>query len=264
MLHGCGVNNVSALLILAAGLSGIAAYLGMRSVHHHRRSPWTVTWMFLSFCFQCGALGLRGELRGQCPLGDIGEILVFMAWSMTMFYLIIGSTYRLSLLGVFSAPLVTLMLGLGALPGMMEVAPERSMHLDPWNESHAALSVLSYGAFALAAIAGVMYLVLNKQLKSHATNSGLFRELPSLSSITSSMKRLILVGVMLLTAGITCGLYMENSSPGYLMHLWAAVGVWLAYVAVLMVTVVRGMSPTRLAWGALILFVVSLWVFAAI
>lgn len=258
------MNNVSTLLIIAASLSGMAAYLGMLSVHHGRRSPWTVTWMFISFCFQCGVLAERGQMRGQCPLGDFGEILVFMAWSMTMFYLIIGSTYRLSLLGVFSAPLVTLMLVLGALPGMMDAAPERSLYVDQWDEAHAALSVLSYGAFALSAIAGVMYLVLNKQLKTHATKSGLFRELPPLSLITGSMMRLMLVGVMLLTAGIACGLMMEDKSAGYMAHLLAAVGVWVAYVAVLTVWSVRGVSPARLAFCALLLFVISLWVFAAI
>lgn len=242
----------------------MAGYLGMRAVQHGHRSRWTVAWMLFSFVAQCAVLGIRGELRGQCPLGDFGEILVFLAWSMTIFYLLIGSTYRLSLLGVFSAPVISVMLFVAAIPGVMEVAPEHAVNVDPWHESHAALSVLAYGALGLAAIAGVMFMVLNKKLKHHEMKSGLFLKLPPLSSITASMVRLTGVGTLVLTGGVFCGLLMPYKTSAGWIHLWAAVAVWVSYTVLLTVWQVRGMTPSRMAMSVVALFVVSLVVFASL
>jgi len=97
------VNEILFPLLVSAILAGMAGWLGVMSVRNGDRSRWTVVWMLLGFVAQCVVLAERGEVRGQCPLGDAGEILVFLAWSLTLFYLVIGSTYRLSLLGVFTS-----------------------------------------------------------------------------------------------------------------------------------------------------------------
>ncbi|MFC4993810.1 cytochrome c biogenesis protein CcsA [Rubritalea tangerina] len=258
------MTNSTIYLILAAVLAGLAGYLGMRAVQHGHRSRWTVAWMLFSFVAQCAVLGIRGELRGQCPLGDFGEILVFLAWSMTLFYLIIGSTYRISLLGVFSAPVVSMMLLVAAIPGVMESHPEHAMEVEPWHETHAALSVLSYGALGLAAIAGVMFMVLNKKLKHRDMKSGLFLKLPPLSTITASMVRLTGVGTLVLSGGVVCGLLMPDKSAGGWAHLWAAVVVWVSYTLLLTIWQVRGMTPVRMAMSVVSLFIASLVVFAVL
>src|SRR5438876_3764032 len=46
----------------------------------------------------------RGHAIGRCPITNRFEVLVFMTWSMVLIYLVIGSTYRLSLMGAFTAP----------------------------------------------------------------------------------------------------------------------------------------------------------------
>ena len=242
----------------------MAGYLGMRAVQHGHRSRWTVAWMLFSFVAQCAVLGIRGDLRGQCPLGDTGEILVFLAWSMTIFYLLVGSTYRLSLLGVFSAPVVSVMLLVAAIPGVMDVSPVRAVTVEPWHEMHAALSVLSYGALGLSATAGVMFMVLNKMLKRHEVKSGLFLKLPPLSSITASMVRLTGVGTLVLSGGVFCGLLMPREPSDNVAHFWAAVVVWIGYTTLLTIWQVRGMTPSRMALSVVSLFLVSLVVFAAL
>lgn len=258
------MTNSIIYLLIAAVLAGAAGYLGMRAVQHGQCSRWTVAWMLLSFVAQCAVLGIRGELRGQCPLGDFGEILVFLAWSMTIFYLVIGSTYRLSLLGVFSAPVVSAMLFMATVPGMMEVAPKRAVDVRPWHETHAALSVLAYGSLGLAAIAGVMFMVLNRKLKHHEMKSGLFLKLPPLNLITASMVRLTGVGTLVLSGGVFCGLLMPNKTDAGWLHLWAAVVVWISYTVLLTIWQVRGMTPSRMALSVIALFLTSLIVFAAL
>src|SRR5215203_217303 len=71
------------------------------------------------FGFQSAFLYVRGEQIGRCPLTNFFELFVFLAWAMVLFYLLIGPTYRLSLLGVFTSPVVfTLQVGALLLPNL--------------------------------------------------------------------------------------------------------------------------------------------------
>src|SRR5256885_1494369 len=60
----------------------------------------------LGFLFQTAFLSIRGHALGRCPLTNLFEVFVFLAWSVALIYLLIGPAYRLSLMGAFTAPLV--------------------------------------------------------------------------------------------------------------------------------------------------------------
>jgi ABC-type uncharacterized transport system permease subunit len=249
-------------LIAATALAAVGGVTGMWTVHKGTRSRWTVFWMCLAFLAQLGFLSVRGEARGACPLVGIGEILAFLAWSLTLFYLAVGPTYRLSLLGVFTTPVVVVFQVIALLPGVLAADPERMSKADAWRETHAAMSVLSYGALALAAVAGVMFLVLDKQLKDHHLQSGLFRNLPPVRELLKSMVRLLWIGVVLLSIGVLAGFMMPRN--GGTAHLVAATAVWIGYAVLLSVRQVRGLTGRRTATVAVVLFVVSLSVFALV
>ncbi|MBT8035984.1 MAG: cytochrome c biogenesis protein [Verrucomicrobiae bacterium] len=248
------------ILILALVLAAIAAVQGAGYVYRGHRSRWTVLWMLCSFLTQLVVLGMRSELRGSCPLGDTGEILLFSAWSLTMFYMVVGSVYRLSLLGVFTAPLVCFLLTMALVPGMLEVSPHHADTMDAWREGHAAFSVLAYGSLGLAAVAGVMFLVLNRQLKEAQMGAGLFRNLPPARELSDVVRRLLILGFGLLTIGLVCGLVMEKAD-GLGRHLIVALGQWFAYGILIGVEWRRGMPARKLAILTVALFVLSLMIF---
>jgi ABC-type uncharacterized transport system permease subunit len=250
-----------AFLLLSTLLAAIGGMFGMLSVHRGIRSRGTVLWMAAAFLFQLGFLALRGEARAACPLRDLGEILAFLAWSLTLFYLATGPAYRVSLLGVFTAPVVVVFQAIALAPGVLERFPGKVAGTDPWRETHAALSVLSYGALALAAVAGVMFLVLDRQLKVHHLKSGLFRNLPPVRELLQSTVRLLWLGTALLTVGIIAGFLMPGTGTGQ-VHLVAAVATWIGYALLLAVKTKRGMTGRRLSLAAVGLFLVSLTVFA--
>jgi ABC-type uncharacterized transport system permease subunit len=250
------------LLVMATLLAGIGGGMGMHAVWRGRRSRWTTVWMAAAFLGQFAFLYLRGQQRGACPLRELGEVLVFLAWSLTMFYLIVGHTYRVSLLGVFTAPVVVVFQCAAMVPGLLTPNPPRCTGVSPWLEGHAAMSVLSYGALALAAVAGVMFLVLDRQLKEQSLASGLFRNLPPASYLLVSLTRLLRIGVLLLTFGLGSGaMTMHAGSTGVPHHLVVAVGTWVGYLVLLGVQHVRGLAGRRAAWSAVLLFVASLTVF---
>lgn len=250
-------------LVASTLLATLGGAWGMLSVHRGRRSRLTTLVMLLVFLCQLGFLSVRGEARAACPLAERGEILVFLSWSLTLFYLLVGPAYRISLLGVFTAPVVVVFQLIALLPGMLDPNPQKLSGGNALRETHAAMSVLGYGALALAAVAGVMFLVLDRQLKGQQLKSGLFRNLPPVRELLISLVRLLWLGVGLLTIGVIAGFLMPQSESA-LGHLIAALAAWAAYVALLVVKTVRGLTGRKLSLIAVVLFVLSLGVFAFI
>jgi len=253
------------ILLVIAFLSGIAGVIGAFTIKNGNRSKLTFPLMVGVFLAECSFLYVRGEMRGKCPLGDWGEILLFIAWSLTIFYIVVGSTYRVSLLGFFSAPFVFFLAVVALIPGMLEAeviaCPKGTV--DYWGELHAALSVLSYGALSLAMVSALMFVALNHKLKSQQLTGGLFKNLPNIRSLVWLTKRLLWVGVVILTFGILSSLKMESFSS-HLGHLLVAFSVWAAYIVFLLIEQFRGMTPNTFSKYTIILFFASLIPFALI
>ena len=92
-------------------------------------------------------------------------------------------------MGAFTAPLV-FALQTFALAAPIDVPHRSHLPANPWLEFHASISMIAYGAFALACVAGVMYLVQERQLKTHQIHSIFFR-LPPLTNLFAAITRLL-------------------------------------------------------------------------
>ena len=250
------------LLALATAFAAFAAWNAWRSLTSGHRSRLTLPLLGITFVVQLMALGLRGEMRGACPLADTGEILAFLAWSLVMFYLLVGPAYRLSLLGLFTAPVVVVLQLIALIPGVMSLQPEHVGSTEAWRETHAALSVLSFGSLTLAAVSGIMFVILDKLLKEKKFTSGLFNNLPSVHNLIDSTKRLLLIGLIILTIGIIAGFLTPNLN--FNSHLVVATVVWVAYAALVGIAYFRGLPPRQLAFSSVALFLVSLLAFGLI
>ena len=197
------------------------------------------------FLLQTGFLYLRGEKIGRCPLTSLFEVLIFLAWAMVLFYLLIGPTYRLSLLGAFTSPLVFLF-QLVALVALKDTPVRIAQAPNPWMELHAAISIVAYGAFALACVAGVMYLTQERQLKTHNIHS-IFYRLPPIRDLAVANGRLILTGFALLTVGIFAGFMIGGLQTHAVKIAWS-IGVWLLYGVIFALSKGHRLSPRKVAW----------------
>src|SRR5437588_150895 len=197
----------------------------------------------LGFVFQTAFLSVRGHAVGRCPITNLFEVLVFVAWSVALFYMVVGPAYRLSLMGAFTAPLVVL-LQLTALIAPIDHAHRGKLPPNSWLEFHASVSLVAYGAFALACIAGVMYLVQERQLKTHQLRS-IFYHLPPLTDLFTAITRLLWLGFILYTVGIASGFFTGQPLP--YVQVVAAIAVWLLYAAILQGRYFRRIAPKRVA-----------------
>jgi ABC-type uncharacterized transport system permease subunit len=212
------------------------------------------------FLFQTAFLSVRGHALGRCPLTNLFEVFVFLAWSVALIYLLVGPTYRLSLMGAFTAPLV-IALQAFALLALIDVPHQARLPANPWLEFHASISMVAYGAFALACVAGVMYLVQERQLKTHQLHS-IFYHLPPLTNLFAAITRLLWLGFGLYTAGLVSGFFTGGPVPR--LKMIYAFGVWFLYGAILQGRHLRQLAPKRVAALCVLAFSVAVSVLWAI
>lgn len=211
----------------------------------YRASRLNLIAILTGFLCQTAFLYLRGETLGRCPLTNRFEVLIFLSWSLVLFYLLIGPAYRLSLLGAFTSPLVFLFQS-GALLLVADTPSKPKLAPNSWLELHAAISVVAYGAFALACVAGVMYLAQERQLKTHHIHS-IFYHLPPIRDLAVANARLIIVGFALLTVGLAAGFKLGSVFTHSPLTAWSVV-VWLLYGVLAAMGGLRRISPRRVAW----------------
>jgi len=212
--------------------------------------------------FQSLFLQVRGEMHGRCPITNGAEVLVFVSWSIVIMYLALGKAFRLSLLGVFTMPMVfvfqvaAIIYLLAADPG-----PRPPATLDPWLELHAAMSLLAYGAFGLAGVAGVMYFFQDRQLKSHHPGR-LFYSMPPIRYLVDALVRLLVIGTVLLSIGIVAAFFM-NIVPDR-GHLLISGAVWLVYLSLIAIHLVKRLPPKPLSFSAIVAFAFALLTLSAL
>ena len=247
-----------ALSTLAFLAGVVPAVLALRSGDWRPRRSQLVA-MLLGFLLQTGAVYLRGQVVGQCPMKSVSDVLVFIAWSVVFLYFMVGSAFRVSLLGMFSAPLIAALHGTAfAVPNAFPAYPVKGK-IDALVELHAALALIAYAAFALACITGVMYLVQERFLKRHLIG-GLFYQLPPIQGLAKAIRRLVVLGLILLSLSLalTFALQTPISQPK-LVFAWV---VWALYAVIGLIIWRHALSPRQTAWLAAVGFVIpfiSLW-----
>ncbi len=199
--------------------------------------------LLAGFLFHTSAMVLRGLKYHQCPIHNLYEATVFIAWSVVGTYLIVGLWPRLRFLSAFASP-VLFGVGIFALmPGL-----DRSHEIQPEPDAallslHAALILIAYGAFGLAAVSALMYLTQEHDLKFHKLRAILSR-LPSIQRLEQVMSRLVLVGFMLLTIGLAIGGHLPPPKGVVFWKdpkvIWSG-ALWVLYLVLLV-------SRWRFSW----------------
>lgn len=244
----------------ACYLAGFA--LGTVAVVRERKLSRALMYFTVSagFTLQTFGLYLRGlEVKG-CPLGNTFELFQFIAWSAISLYLVIGATFRLSLLGYFTSVLAAALTVVSlAFPAWDATRRVNIFGGNAWIEFHAALALFSYGVFCLLTLTALMYVLQVFSLKRHHLH-GLFSFLPSIRELDHISLRLLAAGVVLLTASLGVGAvyWLGDTSTVNALKLSVTLAVWAAYLGVLVLRLRDRLVGKRFAWTLLVLFAVLL------
>jgi ABC-type uncharacterized transport system permease subunit len=249
---------VGALLYLAGFVTGMVGLTRSQGQERHRSLLNT----FLVAGWLCQWLGLyqRGMATGGCPLGNTFEIIQFVAWSAMLVYFFVGTAFRVSLLGLFTAGYAATLALVSLLIGHWDLRHGQRLFGDnPWIEAHAAMAVFSYGIFGLLALTALMQLLQNWSLKNKRLN-GLFWFLPSVVQLEQINYRLLMLGVTLLTISLSFGAswWVRNTDSVHLPKLMVTLGIWLCYLVVLLLRWRGRLVSVRFAWVCLVMFCLAL------
>lgn len=213
------------------------------------------------------ALILRIREAGYIPFTNLHEAISFFSWAIVLVFFLVEFRYRIDVLGSFILPLAFLSLvSAAALPNEIPALDPRLKSV--WLGIHTTLSLLGIVAFAVAFIAGVMYLLQESFLKSKQFNS-LYYKLPSLDLLDDWNQKAILLGFPLLTLGIISGalwaqyafgsFWMSNNSKQAI-----SLGTWFFYLIVLHGRITIGWRAKKAAHLAIIGFVGVVFIFVTL
>jgi HemX protein len=246
----------------AAGFYSAGLLLGTVSLIRGQRTSGLLIYLAIlaGFVLQNIGLAIRGHATGGCPLGNRFEIFQFMSWSAITLYLVVGVTFRSSLLGYFTSGLgATLTLLSLSIPSWDAVRRTHIFGGNPWIELHAALAIFSYGVFGLLALTSALFLFRHYSIKAKHLG-GWFSFLPSIRDLDHIEVRLLGTGTALLTLALAFGAVYWSRDTATVGHakLAATVAVWAASVVALALRTFGRLLARRFAWTCLALFAAAL------
>lgn len=140
--------------------------------------------------------------------------LAVTSWLMAFITMLLGARQKAAHPGIVIYPLVALSL---ILKTSVPSEPTTTL-TNPAIEWHILLSLAAYSLFSLAALQAIILAIQEKQLRQRHL-VGLMRKLPPLQSMETTLFQLISAGFILLTLGLTTGLFfIQDIFAQHLIH----------------------------------------------
>jgi len=247
-------------------LFGIAVVLyGLSTLYAlfvHRAGFRKDTW--INYCLLLGGAAFhtwamfdRGFSLQRCPINNLYEATTFVAWTIVAAYLLICAWGRLRFLGAFVSPLLLALSVFGLMPAL-DLHAATPTFTGGVSSLHKALILLAYGAFGLSAVAGLMYVTQDRDLKFHKLRAALSL-LPPIQRLETVIARLLLAGFVLLSAGMAVSAaYLKQARGAYVTsdaEVWYSAVVWLLYLCLIVLHWRFALRGRRFALGAIGSFV---------
>jgi cytochrome c-type biogenesis protein CcsB len=210
---------------------------------------------------------LMGADIGHIPVSNLYEVFILFAVMTALLYLTYERRYNNRAIGAFVLMVISAAVGF-----ILWYAFEREAHhIQPlvpalqsyWMKIHVPANFVGYGAFALAAMLGVAYLLMERR-----PNGLLARRLPSLEVLDDIMYKAIALGFAFFTVATVLGaMWAAEAWGGYWSwdpkETWALI-VWLNYAAWLHLRLTKGWRGKPLAWWAIVGLFVTLFAFIGV
>ncbi len=252
-----------ALAVACYGVGAIYSVLLWR--RGFRRDDWTLYALLATGAvLHTVAMLQRGFSIDRCPINNLFEATMFIAWTIAATFLLLGCWRRLRFLGVLVSPTLFALGVFGLFPLLDERGP-RPAFVHGWESLHAALILLAYGAFGLSALAALMYLSQEHNLRFDKSRA-MFALLPPIQRLERVTRGLLVAGFVLLTLGLAVGAWWLHRERGTFFIadpkvVWSLV-VWAAYGILLALHDRLRAVGRRFAWsviGAFVFVLLTFW-----
>lgn len=207
---------------------------------------------------------LIGADVGHIPISNLYEVFVLFCIITSLLYLYYEGRYATRKLGAF-----VLLIILAAVWFILWYTFDRGAHeIQPlvpalqswWMKIHVPANFIGYGAFSIAAMIGVAYLLSGKGVMT--------RLLPPAEVMDDVMYKSIAIGFAFFTIATILGaMWAAEAWGGYWSwdpkETWALI-VWLNYAAWLHMRLIKGLRGPLLAWWAVVGLLVTTFAFIGV
>lgn len=253
----------SALLLY---LLSTAAFM-VFTVRQNKRAGRSGNWLIgAGFALHTLSLFIRTIGHGQLPILNFAEALGFFGWTVAGGYLILFYRFRLHVLGAFASPLALL------TTVLCTIITSEPLNITPifqsvWLTLHLGFVFSGYGFFGLASIAGGMYLMQERQIKSKKPGR-IYKRLPSLNVLDNMNNFSITLGFPLMTIGMITGMVLAQTTLGTYWRwdpkeVWSLI-LWLLYAALLHQRLAVGWRGRKAAIMSIVGFSLLCFTFAGV
>ena len=259
--------DFTTLLFGVASVNYVAALYGKRETIAR-----IGTWICIAAAVvSTAAIGVRWAESyklgiGRIPVTNLYESLVFFAWTINLFYLLVEWKYKNRTLGAFVMPIAfgTMLFALTNESSIQPLVPALQSY---WLHAHVITCFVGYAAFAVSAGVAVMYLMKAKREERKVTG-GVVALFPSTRVLDDLVYKSIIWGFPFLTAGIITGAAWANYAWGTYWswdpkETWSLI-VWLVYAAFLHARVTRGWHGRRAAILSIVGFLATLFCYLGV
>jgi ABC-type uncharacterized transport system permease subunit len=145
----------------------------------------------------------EGILSNRCPITNFYETLSMCAFLVAIVYLFVQWRYRMESLSAFIFPLVFVG-SLVATLGNPVNAWSSPVVRNVWLTVHIVLVLLGIAALVVTAVASLLYLVQERELKAKKPHKFYYR-LPALGTLDDLISKAMGVGFVLVTLAVVAG-----------------------------------------------------------
>jgi cytochrome c-type biogenesis protein CcsB len=247
-------------------LTSCVFYVGYLFIQRIALQKTGIGLMVAGFALHTVSLVMCGLRAGNFPVNNLHETLSVTAWAIAAVFLVFSFKYKLKILGIYAAPLITLtMIAANQLP--QPVAQDPRLFKSWWLAAHIVTIFLGNAAFALACGLGWLYLLQENAIK-RKIRGFFFSRLPSLDLLDNAGYACVVVGFSMTTIGLITGVVYAKAVWGRFWswdtkEVWSAI-TWLFYAALLHERLTAGWRGRRAAIMAIIGFGVLLFTFLGV
>jgi ABC-type uncharacterized transport system permease subunit len=145
----------------------------------------------------------EGMVNHRCPISNFYETLSMCAFFVAIAYLGVQLRYRLEGLSAFIFPLVFVM-ALVATLGNPVSAWSNPLVRSAWLSVHIVLVLLGYASLVFTAVASLLYLFQERELKAKQPNKFHYH-LPALGTLDEMISKFMAIGFVLITLSVIAG-----------------------------------------------------------
>ena len=150
---------------ILAYLASTAGYITFFFLQKRRLQQIGFAALLVGFAVHTVGLVLTALAQGHFPAASMRETLSIAGWAIAGVFIALNARYPLKILGIYAAPLAALlMLLVSLLPD--EPAQTTPIFKSVWLVTHVTMIFIGEAAFALAAGAGILYLIQENAIKT--------------------------------------------------------------------------------------------------